>query len=132
MIVVSNKCSGALTYVINGSNAQFIGFGDHHSQKYDDSELIAHLPDLLDTETTGVPLDNDFCPFTLKAYPSKALEDDVKSWVPLIIAVGTFGIFILFMLIFRWYDAIANRRQRKLKQAGTCDKVARNVVRSYL
>ena len=132
MIVVSNKCSGALTYVINGSNAQFIGFGDHHSQKYDDSELIAHLPDLLDTEITGVPLDNDFCPFTLKAYPSKALEDDVKSWVPLIIAIGTFGIFILFMLIFRWYDAIANRRQRKLKQAGTCNKVARNAVRSYL
>ena len=132
MVVITNKCTTPSTYLINGPTAEFIGFGDHHSQKYDDNEMIAHLPDLFAKESYGVPLDTDVCPYTLKAYPTKALEDDEKSLVPLLIAMVTLGIFVLFMLSFRWYDAIVNHRQNKLKQAGRCHKTVRNLVWSYL
>jgi hypothetical protein len=121
VVVVSNECSGAFTYMINGPNAQFVGFGDHHLRDHGDLEMIAYIPDLLGKVYTGVPLDRKYCPYTLKAYPSETLENDVKSLVPLLFAFGTVGIFIFSTVIFRLYDALVDYRQGKVMRAGMCN-----------
>ena len=36
IIVVSNSCGDIFTYEVNGPNARFLGFGDHHSEEYDE------------------------------------------------------------------------------------------------
>jgi hypothetical protein len=118
LVVVKNTCSQVFSYRIDGPNANFLGLGDKHDKKYNDFELAMGMADLQGSAYTGVPLDTEFCAYTIKTYPTEDMEDDVKTIIPLLFLFGTICIFILSAVIFTVYDMLVNFRQKKVLKAG--------------
>lgn len=80
VLVVDNPCSSnSFTYQIDGSNATYLGVGDHHDPKYNQFTISSAMFDLNsyrvdESVYTGIPVDNGECIFTFRTYPS----DDMK------------------------------------------------------
>ena len=87
-VVLEHTCGKgqAFTYQLDGPQTTFLGVGDDvHDPKYDYIGYSATLSELTDTSNsdresayTGPPLDN-FCPTSLKVYPSQDMEDGYKT-----------------------------------------------------
>jgi predicted membrane protein len=61
---------------------------------------------------SGVPLNEDVCPYTLRVYPSKEFESLYTSSDAIIFSISVALIFAFVTLVFIFYDAKVERRQR--------------------
>jgi hypothetical protein len=95
VLVVSHTCGKGqtFTYQLDGPKTIFLGVGDLHDSKYDYLGYSVLLSDLMDTtnsdresDYTGIPLSEDYCPKTLEVFPSQLMEDEYKTSNPLIFA----------------------------------------------
>ncbi|CAB9501980.1 Receptor-type guanylate cyclase gcy [Seminavis robusta] len=123
IVVVEQSCGAAVpfTYRIDGAQTTYLGTGDHHDPKYDHmvrSVVLQALtdPTLFDrgSSYTGVPLSTDFCPNTIKIYPSQDMEDNHRTNTPLYLTIVAACIFVFTSLVFVFYDFLVERRQKKV------------------
>lgn len=90
-VVFSGPCSKTFTYKILGGNVQYLGEGDVHEKMYDNKYVEAILGDLgrfankTQTVYTGAPFDTEYCPVTLRVYPSEEMRDIFTSYNPIIL-----------------------------------------------
>lgn len=116
-VVMSNPCSGAFTYKINGPSAQYVGPLDRHETKYDGITSSSRLQDLgnfamRDSVYLGVPMDSDYCPLMVHLYPSDEMHDDHTTSRPIMLSISVVLIFAFTSLVFFFYDAKVERRQQ--------------------
>jgi class 3 adenylate cyclase len=63
---------------------------------------------------TGVALNEEYCPFTFRAYPSATMEAQYVTSNPIYFTVGVVAIFGFTSLVFATFDWTVERRQRKV------------------
>jgi hypothetical protein len=117
VVVVENPCNPTFTYQINGPRTVYLGDVDAHDTKYD---YLVEESDFLDlrkfaiTESgyTGIPLNDDYCPFHLRIYPSDDMKKHFVSSDNVIFAISAAMIFVFTTTVFLLYDYCVERRQR--------------------
>lgn len=117
--VFENTCGNQkFTYQIDGKEPTFLGYVDAHDENYDGMSHAKHLVDLsnINGDYTGLPMNGDFCPYTITMYPSKAMEDMFLTSAPNIYAIVVAMIFFFTSILFLSYDWFVNRRQRLVKE----------------
>jgi hypothetical protein len=119
VLVVVESCSPTFTFQLNGPTAIYLGRGDFHDPKYDDMEQSAFLFDLSDLSAgesfySGIPIDQDYCPYTIRIFPSQLKEDDYTTSDPVVFAIIVAGVFLFTSFIFICYDQTVELRQRRV------------------
>ncbi|CAB9510949.1 sensor kinase/phosphatase LuxQ [Seminavis robusta] len=120
ILVVQNPCRGgqSFTYQINGAQPVFLGFGDLHEPKFDRYARSSPLATLIERNKgkyTGLPMNDNFCPFTITVYPSTFMAKDYITNEPILFALGSAFIFIFVATLFCAYDFLI-RREFNAKQ----------------
>jgi Adenylate and Guanylate cyclase catalytic domain len=119
VVVVECPCNANFTYQIFGSEFKYLGVGDLHDAKYHHLEINGKPADfttlsLHKDEYSGLPLVNDFCPYTLRLYPSDLMKSDFETSNGAIFMVSTICIFGFTSLVFFVYDWKVERRQYRV------------------
>ena len=119
IIVVDNKCAESFTYQIDGPNTTYLGMYDKHDRKYDQLTMSTLMADLSNASTdeslyTGVPINQEYCQYTLRLYPSKDMESMYTSNKATIFLLVTLCTFAILTILFIAYDSRVERRQRKV------------------
>jgi signal transduction histidine kinase len=119
VVVFDNPCNPSFSYQIDGPFVSYMGGGDLHNPKYNDLEQSIHLLDSVngDKAYSGMPVNSDYCPFTIRVFPSQAMEDDYMSNNPALFTVAAFLIFLTTCAVFIIYDRWVERRQRHVLQS---------------
>jgi hypothetical protein len=118
VVVMENTFGQVFSYRIDGPVATYIGTGDLHDSKYD------HLGKLANTATynrertspttrsyTTVPLNGDYCDYTVRVYPSQDMESQYVTNTPYLYAAVVFSVFIFTSAVFLLYDFLVEHRQ---------------------
>jgi hypothetical protein len=118
-LVFENECNPTFTFQINGPDVFFLGRGDLHDKHFDYLEVSAWLNDLSEFKGgneaySGIPLDEDYCPFHIRVYPSTTMEDDYVTNDATIFTVASIMIFVFTAATFLVYDYLVERRQKKV------------------
>jgi hypothetical protein len=119
VVVVDNACSVSFTYQINGPNVMYLGIFDKHNNDYDYLVVAANITDLgafifHKSDYSGAPLDKDFCPYTIRLYPSDDMKAALTTSKALIFMIVTLLSFAALAIIFATYDFKVERRQKKV------------------
>ena len=117
LVVVENPCNPTFTYQLNGPRVVYLGGFDAHDSEFDHLELAANFNDLRDfayqhNKYTGLPLDNEYCPFQVRLYPGQAKKDHYTTSDSIIFAISAALIFVFTSVVFIIYDICVERRQR--------------------
>ena len=109
VVVFENPCSPTFTYAINGPTVEFLGTGDFHPSKYDHLEESSNLLDLRkfaikDSTYSGIPVNQEYCPFHIRVFPSQLMEDKYATSDGIIFAVCAALIFVFTSFVFVLYD----------------------------
>jgi hypothetical protein len=119
VVVVDNACTDSFTYQINGPDVTYLGVFDKHNNDYDYLAVSANVTDLYlfsyhKSDYSGAPLDKDFCPYTIRLYPSDDMKAAFTTNNALIFMVVTLMSFAVLAVIFGSYDVKVERRQKKV------------------
>ena len=117
--VLDNTCGQQWSYRVNGRNATYLGQGDYHDHKYDYLEQYINMSTLL-LEVDGSPfktfsgiaVNSNYCPFTLRVYPTYDFEYNYLTWRPLIYTIAVVISFVVTSATFITYDYLVERRQK--------------------
>ena len=92
VLVFENPCGNQLfTYRIDGHTPIFLGFGDLHDPPAQSSTLADLTTNSgIAGAHTGLPMNQDFCPFRLAVYPSADMHDRYITRSPIYVAVGPY------------------------------------------
>jgi hypothetical protein len=117
LVVFENPCNPTYTYKINGPDVVFLGIGDAHDAKYEDmrvESLMSKLGDFViqETQYSGLPVNDDFCPLTISVYPSAEMEDAHSTSTPWVFALVAVMVFMFTAATFLFYDIWVERRQK--------------------
>ncbi|CAB9507389.1 Receptor-type guanylate cyclase gcy [Seminavis robusta] len=119
IIVFHNDCGDQVfTYQIDGKEPTFLGFEDLHDPQYDNKAMTRNLNQLINVNGiySGLPMNDEFCPYTLTIYPSSTMKDMFVTKDPVIYAIAVTVIFLFTTLTFISYDWFVNRRQNLIKK----------------
>eukprot|EP00977_Amphora_coffeiformis_P019489 scaffold7295_cov167-Amphora_coffeaeformis.AAC.11 len=121
-VVFSNECGQAFTYTLHGPNVTYEGGGDLHQTKYDSDvrqSLLAELQDFAipDRRYSGLDLAKDFCPYTIRVYPSDEMQNEYISSDPVLFSCMAIAIFLFSSLVFLVYDHLTRARQHRILQS---------------
>jgi hypothetical protein len=112
VVILENDCGQQYTYQVDGSSAQFVGFGDLHDTEYDylgtvtkiDSAMMApatgeeqeegDMPPSVNGEG-GENVEFPGCHYSIRVYPSLVFEDSRYSDTPWIYAVILGCLFVV-------------------------------------
>lgn len=125
----TSPCNPTFTFQINGEDVVYLGRGDFHDDGYNDMEVSAELYSLSginagDAYYSGLPIDEEFCPYTLRVFPSKLKENDHTSNQPVVFPIAVAAIFVFTSLVFVFYDIMVEMRQRRvLSSAATSSAI---------
>ena len=121
ILVADTPCQQVPTvsFQIDGAKAKYLGEKDFHDPTYADMEIskgLFELSDLTDGDASysGVPIDKDYCPGSLRLYPSELYEEDIASKDPMMFSFAVAGIFLFTSLVFICYDQGVEMRQRRV------------------
>jgi hypothetical protein len=83
--VLENSQNQSFTYRINGPEVEYLGDGDMHEQQYDYMAVSEDVSTIIKASAspatrsyTTVDLDDEYCTYRLRVYPSSEMEDDCK------------------------------------------------------
>lgn len=116
-IVFENTCDeqNVLTYAVNGPDVRYIGVGDHHDPNYSSWEVFSSFEELLqkngDDGGANVQINQEYCSYSIKIYPTKDFENHSTTNQPLIVTCIVAAIFILTSASFMVYNRLVERRQ---------------------
>jgi hypothetical protein len=109
-IYIHPSCNGSsFTYLIEGSEATYLGEGDHHDSKYDYSECASTIGPYSNSSKI------DLCVYDLHIYPTAQMEDQYMSNKPWIFALAVVIAFAFFAVVFVAYDYYVMLRQKKME-----------------
>jgi class 3 adenylate cyclase len=120
IVVLENTCKQAYTFQIKGEQVLFLGEGDFHDVKFNLLEEESNLVDLLATRPASsnfrsdAPLNQDYCGYKLRVYPSKQMYDEYMSNGAAIFTAVVASVFIFVIMVFITYDCLVQRRQRNV------------------
>lgn len=100
----TTKCQDkSFTYKVDGATALFMGTGDLHDQRYDDIEVSSPLfqSNVISSE----------CHYTLHVYPTRELEDEFITSVPVFVLLTVLAFCALLALGFYLYDRMTKQQQ---------------------
>ena len=102
---VNDTCGSGFTYMIDGSEAVYIGAGD-----------IDNAQDFLQDYSFRFAEDKtpDNCAFIVTTHPTATLQASYKVYTPSLYTSIVLLVVILVMLIFIVYDCMVSRRQQKV------------------
>lgn len=118
IVVFENECGPVpFTYQIDGPRTTYLGRGDLHEKNFDHLELACRLANVHGYSVggrkyTGLPLDEQTCPFNLRVYPSTDMRNDYNSKDPVIFTLLAVLIFVFTTGVFGMYDCCVERRQK--------------------
>ena len=119
VVVVHNPCNQPFTYQIYGPRVTYLGVGDLHDNQFDSLGDIREIVELntftMDEGYSGTPIDAEFCPYTLKVYPSDIMKDDYVSQDAGLFFALVILIFFFTSCVFFIYDWYVERRQHRVK-----------------
>ena len=118
VLVLQNNCDGAFTFKVVGENVEYLGEGDL-------SEVFTRRPDMVQTVDFGaaknngfgensalkVKLNQDICEYKLSVYPSKELEDEYYTNLPILVATAVAAVFLGTAIVFLVFNKYVERRQ---------------------
>ena len=118
IVVLENTFGQQFTYRVDGQVAKYIGKGDLHDTAYDHLEETAHMAQYIKNREgpttrsyTTVELDDSYCDYKLRVYPSADMEAEFQTnkpfWYTLIVA----SVFVVTSAVFVLYDYLVERRQ---------------------
>lgn len=118
VVVMENTFGQVFSYRIDGPVATYIGTGDRHDEKYDHLGKLANTAvynrDRTSPTTrsyTTVPLNGDYCDYTVRVYPSQDMESQYVNNTPYFYALVVFSVFIFTSAVFLLYDLLVEHRQ---------------------
>jgi hypothetical protein len=113
-VVIENECDGFYSYEMSDSKAFGIGFGDRHEPAFDDYQVKGRfLTERIEDGTiSGVPLNQEGCPYIFHVYPSLIYYEDFISKDPVVISLSVAAVFSFTIFMFLLYDRLVERRQR--------------------
>jgi Adenylate and Guanylate cyclase catalytic domain len=119
IIVVDNECTDSFTYKIVGPEVTYLGVLDHHDTKYDDFLVSTKVVDLHEFSIqedvySGAPIDKEYCPYTLRLYPTDDMKSNCTTKNPIAFMSITLAGFASLALIFVTYDLRVENRQKKV------------------
>ena len=122
--VFESPCNPTFTFQINGPSVKFIGRGDHHDTKYDRFMIPSSIYDLdafssSKSYYSGTEVDTEYCPQTIRMYPSVDFENRYVTSQPLILMAAAVGIFLFTAVVFIAYDVVVECRQKKVMNTAT-------------
>jgi len=114
VVVVENTCGQSFAYQIDGPLAFFLGSGTLNDTKYEELQLSSELHDVyafsnMNRTYSGLPLSTDYCPYTLRIYPSSVMGDRFATSDPIIFMVVTMAIFAFSSCVFMAYDYMGKK-----------------------
>jgi Adenylate and Guanylate cyclase catalytic domain len=120
VVIVENPCNSPFTYQINGPRVVYLGVGDLHESKYDDLSVSSSIVELKnytirDTGYSGAPLNADYCPHTIRIYPSEIMQSNFTSKNAVFFLISVVLIFSFTTCIVFLYDWYVERRQLRVK-----------------
>ena len=119
IVKMESTCGDVMSYVINGPNAEFLGYGDFSDPKYhhlEESTLFAPF------NNTTVSQKHNHCEYDIHIYPSWDLEQDYRTNHPVLYAVLVMGVFFMTTMVFVLYDYLVTMRQNKVMLAAKKSK----------
>jgi len=121
IVVFENGCNPTFGYQINGPVVSFLGVAEHYPDAaYAHLEKDSALLDLQEYSTirdrlySGIPVNEEYCPFQVRVYPSAVMEQAYTTNQPAIFAATAFVIFAFTAAVFIIYDWLVERRQKKV------------------
>ncbi len=125
VVVFNNTCNQSFTYEVNGHQADWLGPGDLHDHKPEletkgqvlSFQDVGTFSDSLRTHERsygGLPINEDFCAYTVSIYPSETMYSNFvtnEPWIYAAIAVSIFGFTTFFLM---GYDKLVRIRQKKV------------------
>lgn len=116
VLVFESQCNSTFSYELHGPKPVFLGMGDFHDPKYDYMEVSSDLYSLRDFFSksryyAGVPLDEAYCPMTVKVYASDTMKSKFVTSNSILFSLAAAFIFIFTASIFVLYDLWVERRQ---------------------
>jgi hypothetical protein len=83
--ILENSQNQSFTYRINGPDVEYLGDGDMHEPQYDDMVVSLDVSSIVKASAnpatrsyTTVDLDDEYCTYRLRVYPSSEMKDDCK------------------------------------------------------
>jgi class 3 adenylate cyclase len=130
--VVENGCGDVFSYAIHGQEAIFLRAEDVHDDNYDYIEQRFDVSSLGSTKTLTlsqkrVQLNKDHCPYSLRVYPSKELEEGYVTSQPAFNAASIAGVILFICILSLAYDFFVQRRMKRVLEAA---KNSRAIVSS--
>ena len=111
IVVLKNSCGQAYSFVINGSEATFIGEGDLHDPEFNDHRRSAQLFDPSDEIRDQ---EDSHCFYSVDIYPSETFKDDYTTADPIIYTAVVFAVMVGTGLAFYLYELFIQRQQKKV------------------
>ena len=96
-VVMKDTCGDEFTYVINGADSIFVGWGDLHERKYNYLEEYTMFDPLTSLNASDT---HDHCEYDLFIYPSDELKADFMSQNPIIYTAVVMMVFFCTSMIF--------------------------------
>lgn len=120
-VVLQNRCDGSHTFEIDGKEAHVVGFGDLHDPKFDQYETVGifNIDHLDDGTVSGIPFNQEGCPYSFQVYPTQRFHDDFITSQPIVVMASVATVFAFTIVMFLCYDSLVERRQRLILAKAT-------------
>lgn len=123
-IVLANACDGPYTYEADNNQVTFKGQGDLHDPAYAHLGRRANLNALVARASAGrvynaFELEELDCPYHVQVYPTRSMEEDHKTSIPLITTTAVAAVFVFTAAVFLLYNHIVEQRQRVVLNQAT-------------
>jgi len=118
IVVFKNTCNQTFTYEITGHTSNWLGPGDHRDPDFDDhccTKTFEEIGLYRNSRTYGgLPLDKEFCSYTVTTCPSMKMKDAHMTNEPVQYTMISVSIFLFTTLVFVGYDKLVSMRQKKV------------------
>jgi class 3 adenylate cyclase len=117
--VIENGCGQQVSYEINSNRIPtYLGEGDFHDPQFNKFEQSIRIQDIAGggiqdkskLTFSGVNLNEDYCPYNIRLYPSEAMKDTYTTSRPVTYTLLVVGTFIITSLTFLGYDFLNEKR----------------------
>lgn len=117
-LVIRNKCGGLYSFVINGPDAEFLGYDDFHDGMYNDMEIQSNFASLRGADqVNGFDMDHGWCQYSIHVFPTSDYEDQSTTNHPILFTAYVAGIFLFTFFAFLLYDRIVESRQKVVSKS---------------
>ena len=132
VVVFDNPCdANPFSYQIIGSDAVYLGTGDHHDPNYDDYLFDFNIFEVesfkeFEESYIGTPFNKEYCPYTIRVYPSVIVEETFRTNKPMLYACVASLVVATLSAIFLVYEHFVQRRIWKTQKSADTTKAIVN------